>query len=305
MSADRDASNPNNLTNKTRNVLLIRGSREMGQQLQQLEKLFDPKVWKINYAQDNATALELATAESFDLIVTSTRTTGAEGVALLRRLRMARPHTRLIILTERRVSGDVLNALRYHAFSFFSVPVATEHLRTLIEDVMKEPVWDDGIEFIHGTTEYVVLVVRCDRGTLDRLEQFMSEYAALPKAENEEVAFAFREIVTNVIEQGKFDSEQFVEVCYLTSKRQVTCRIAASGTGFSLHEALKEAKRRSVEELSAIQMRRDDESIPPGLGILIAQKFVDELIVSEKGNEVFLIKYLPRVGNAQSNSSHC
>ena len=68
--------------------------------------------------------------------------------------------------------------------------------------------------------------------------------------------------------------------------------IAASGTGFSLHEALKEAKRRSVEELGAIDMRIEDESIPPGL---VAQKFVDEFIGSEKGNEVFLIKYLPRV----------
>ena len=71
--------------------------------------------------------------------------------------------------------------------------------------------------------------------------------------------------------------------------------IAASGTGFSLHEALKEANRRSVEELGAIQERREDEGIPPGLGILVAQKFVDEFIGSEKGNEVFLIKYLPRV----------
>ena len=115
MAANQDASNPNNLTNETRNVLLIRGSSEMDEQL---EKLFDPDVWKISYAQDNATALELAAAEAFDLIVKSTRTTGAEGVALLRRLRMARPHTRLIILTERKVSGDVLNALRYHAFSF-------------------------------------------------------------------------------------------------------------------------------------------------------------------------------------------
>jgi hypothetical protein len=38
----------------------------------------------------------------------------------------------------------------------------------------------------------------------------MSGCVALPKVENEEVAFAFRqfrEIVTNVMEQGKFDSE--------------------------------------------------------------------------------------------------
>ena len=42
-SADRDASNPGNLTNKTLNVLLIRGYGEMDQQL---EKLFDPDVWR-------------------------------------------------------------------------------------------------------------------------------------------------------------------------------------------------------------------------------------------------------------------
>jgi hypothetical protein len=52
-------------------------------------------------------------------------------------------------------------------------------------------------------------------------------------------------------------------------------------------------------------MRREDEGVPPGLGILIAQKFVDELIGSEKGNDVFLIKYLPLVGESSANSSHC
>lgn len=35
--------------------------------------------------------------------------------------------------------------------------------------------------------------------------------------------------------------------------------------------------------------------IPPrGLGILMARKFVDELVFNEKGNEAFLIKYLPK-----------
>ena len=39
---------------------------------------------------------------------------------------------------------------------------------------------------------------------------------------------------------------------------------------------------------------KEGELPPGGLGILISQKFVDELIFSEKGNEVFLIKYLPQ-----------
>ena len=63
MSADRDASNSTKVTNKTLNVLLI---REYGEMDQQVEKLFDRDVWKISYAQDNKTALELATARAFD-----------------------------------------------------------------------------------------------------------------------------------------------------------------------------------------------------------------------------------------------
>ena len=69
------------------------------------------------------------------------------------------------------------------------------------------------------------------------------------------------------------------------------------GTGFSLREALKEAKLKSEKEWGAIQTGGANESVPPGLGILMAERFVDELICSEKGNEVFLIKYLPKVEN--------
>lgn len=294
MSANRDSSNGKDSTNKTtktRKVLLIRGP---GDKDPKLEKLFDPGVWTVIYAPDNEAALELAMAEAFDLIITSARTTGAEDVVLLQRLRVTRPHTRLIILTKKKVRGDVLSALRYHAFSFFSAPVATEDMRALIENAMSEPVWDNGIELVHGTPDYVVLLVRCDRGTLDRLEQFMREAVPLPRVENEEVAFAFREIVMNAMEYGgKFAPEQFVEVLYLRSKRQITCRVKDPGTGFPLQEALVEAKRKSLVEQAVIRVRRENEGVPRGLGILMAQKFVDEIVYSEKGNEVFLIKYLP------------
>jgi anti-sigma regulatory factor (Ser/Thr protein kinase) len=38
---------------------------------------------------------------------------------------------------------------------------------------------------------------------------------------------------------------------------------------------------------------RDAKGLRPGgYGVLLAQKFVDELIYDEKGNEVLLVKYL-------------
>lgn len=257
-----------------------------------LSCLFEQPAWEVGYATDNESALEKATQEPYDLIVTNAATSGPEDVVLLRRLRNVRPHTRLIILAKEKTPGDVLNALRYHAFSYFTVPVPREDLRQLIENAMREPVWDDGIELLQGTQEYVVLAVRCDLGTLDRLMQFVRAGVNLPETEKEEVAFAFREIVLNAMEHGgKFDEERFVEICYLKSKRQVTCRVKDPGDGFSLEEVREAQKRRPLPEAEGT---KDSDGEMEGLGILLAQHYVDELIYNEKGNEVFLVKWLDR-----------
>jgi len=272
-----------------RKVLLIEPQAGSGGAL---ESLFEKPSWEVSYAQDNEAALELARAEAFDLIVTNAATSGTEDVVLLRKLRNARAHTRLIILTQQKMPGDVLNALRYHAFSYFTVPVAREDLRVLIDNIVNGPAWDDGIELLQGTSQYVVLAVRCEIGTLDRLVQFVRAGVDFPEAEKEEVAFAFREIVLNAMEHGgEFDPEKFVEVCYLKSKRQVTCRVKDPGAGFSLEEVLSAEKRRPLPEVDA---EGESEMDLGGLGILLARHYVDELIYNECGNEVFLVKWLDK-----------
>jgi anti-sigma regulatory factor (Ser/Thr protein kinase)/CheY-like chemotaxis protein len=257
-----------------------------------LESLFDKPLWEVSYAEDNEAALEQSKKEAFDLIVTNAATSGTEDVVLLRRLRSVRPHTRLIILTKQKMPGDVVNALRYHAFSYFTVPVPREDLRQLIDNVMHDPVWDDGLELLQGTPEHAVLAVRCDLGTLDRLMQFTRAGLNFPEAEKEEVAFAFREIVLNAMEHGgKFDPSKYVEVCYLKSKRQVTCRVKDPGDGFSLEEVLDAEKRKPLPDVDGPGAAEPELE---GFGILLAKHYVDELIYNESGNEAFLIKWLDR-----------
>jgi DNA-binding response OmpR family regulator len=276
-----------------RRVLVIEPSPESNVNL---AELFDQSVWAVSYADDNETALDMAKAEAFDLILTNAATTCTDDVVMLQRLRMVRPHTRVIILTKEWLPGDILEAIRNHAFSYFTVPIAMEDLRDLIKSALEQPVWDDGIEMIQGNLEYVVLAVRCDLGTLERLMQFMRESVVLPQVECEEVAFAFREIILNAMEHGgKFDPGQFVEVCFLKAKRMVMCRVKDPGQGFSLQEIQEvEIAEPLAKHARQVQAGETMEIPPRGLGILIARKFVDELIFNEKGNEAFLIKYLPR-----------
>jgi anti-sigma regulatory factor (Ser/Thr protein kinase) len=272
-----------------RKVLLIEPHASRGGAL---ESLFDARAWEVRYAPDNESALEKVKMEPFDLVVTNAATSGPEDVLLLRKLRCVRPHMRLIILTKQKTPGDVVDALRYHAFSYFTAPVPQEELRTLIDDIVNGPAWDDGIEMLHGTSQYVALAVRCDLATLDRLVQFVREGVDVPEVEKEEVAFAFREIVFNAMKYGgKFDPEKFVEICYLKSTRQITCRVKDPGDGFSFEEVLDAEKSRPLPEMDR---RRESEGDLGGLGILLARHYVDELIYNENGNEVFLVKWLDR-----------
>jgi len=279
-------------SDRRRHALLIEPSPEKNNEL---TGLFDDSVWDVHYAKDNTSALLLAQEDTFDLILTNSETTCAEDVEMLRKLRVARPHTRVIILTKQWMQGDILKAIRNHAFSYFTLPIAKPDLRDLIEHAVEEPVWDDGIETIQGTLQHVALAVRCDLRTLDRLTQFLRESLLLPPQESEDVALAFREVVMNAMEHGgRFDPEKFVEIAYLRSKRMVMCRVKDSGDGFSLDEIrVAEITGPLVDYASQTRGGADVELPVCGLGILIAQKFVDELIFSEKGNEVFLIKYLP------------
>ena len=279
-----------------RKALLIEHSQEANTEL---AGVFDQTVWALTYAADNEAAMQLAQAQSFDLILTNAATTCAEDVQMLRELRAVRPHTRVIILTREWMPGDILQAIRNHAFSYFTLPIAKEDLRVIVEHAVEEPAWDDGIEMLQGTLEHISLAVRCDLATLERLTQFMRESVVLPPVECEEVAFAFREILMNAMEHGgRFDPQKFVEIGYLRTKRQVLCRVKDPGEGFSMDEIQAAEITGPLADYAEQTLGGKDAELPVcGLGILIARKLVDELVFSERGNEVFLIKYLPQEGS--------
>jgi anti-sigma regulatory factor (Ser/Thr protein kinase)/ActR/RegA family two-component response regulator len=272
-------------------ALIVDSSPEINQLL---DNLFSAEEWEIHRAKDNHDALRLAQEHPYDLIVTGERTSGQEDIELLRRLRMVRPHTRLIILTDEFTPGDVLGSIRERAFSYFTRPFSTEKFAEMIRIAMSEPFWDDGIEILSATPNWVRLAVRCDLVTANRLLQFYREASGLPDVETEEVAGAFREILLNAMEHGgKFDPSKHVEVGYVRTQRMVLCKVKDPGTGFSLEELKHSALANPPDQPFLHMAERENRGLRPGgFGILMSKKLVDDLIYNDKGNEVLLIKYL-------------
>ena len=250
--------------------------------------------WKIVYAADNQSALTMLKAKPYDLVLTGEQSSGAQDVDLLRRIRIVRPHVRLIIITSESTPADVIAAMRERAFSYFSQPYSIDTFEKMLLLATTSPIWDEGIEIRSATPELLHLVARCDRKTADRLVQFIHEVADLPMKERDAVGFAFREMLMNAIEHGAhFNATQHVEISYLRAKHMVLCRVKDPGEGFSLKEVPHAAIMNPASDpIRHAAIRQQEGLRPGGFGILMTQKIIDELIYGETGNEVVLIKYL-------------
>ena len=273
-------------------VLVVGASHQV---TEVLRGVLNPEQWVINHAPDNQGALKLVETRFFDLIVTGAKTSGREDVELLRKIRRLRPHIRLIILTDESTPADVIASMRERAFSYFSLPFSATSLADIVRIATREPCWDDGIEVVSATPEWISVIARCDQGTADRLVRFFEEISDLPEPEKEDVATAFREMLLNAIEHGgNFDPTQYVEISYVRTQKIILCRIKDPGQGFSLEEIHHAAADNPVYDPIRHTLVREAQGLRPGgYGILLARHYVDELIYAEKGNEVLLIKHLP------------
>jgi DNA-binding NarL/FixJ family response regulator len=259
-----------------------------------LSSILTPAGWTIQIVQDNKAVLGLVKTRPYDLIITGEKTPAREDVALLQEIRRVRAHTRMIILTDDSTPADVIASMREHAFGYFSKPFSLESLAEMVRMVTEGPCWDDGIEVLSATPSWIRLAVRCEAKTADRLLQFLSEIADLPDREKCEVGMAFREMLLNAIEHGgRFDPHQYLDISYVRANRMVMCRIKDPGQGFSLDEIQHAAIANPPDDPLQHFACRDERGLRPGgFGVLMARHLVDELIYSEKGNEVMLVKYL-------------
>ena len=282
-------------------ALLIEGDPEIERALREL---LEPEGWEIVLTGNHASALEQVKLRHFSLIVTAGRTSGADDVELLRKMRRFHPHTRMIIVTDESTPRDALDSMREGAFSYFAKPFSIESFKEMVVIAMKSPCWDDGIEVASATPDWINLHVRCDRNTADRLLQFMREIADLPERERHEAGVAFREMLLNAMEHGgQFDPQQYVEISYVRTRKLVACRIQDPGRGFSLEELQHAALSNPPEDpLRHASLREELGLRPGGYGLLLARHLVDELLHNEQGNEVFLVKYLDRARASAASS---
>ena len=186
--------------------------------------------------------------------------------------------------------------MREGVFSYFSAPFHASELADMVHEATGAPCWDDGIEVLSWTPSSVRLAARCDIATANRLVQFLhgDRDISIPEAGREAFVAAFREVLLNAMEHGgHFDPSQYVEISFVRMRRALVCRVKDPGKGFALEDLRHAAVNSPPDDLlSHLAVREAQGLRPGGFGLLMAKTLVDELIYSERGNDVLLVKYI-------------
>jgi len=246
-------------------------------------------------ATGEADALRRLRGRSCDLVITSPHTTISHDLALLSEMREVRPGLKTILLAPEAATEDVIAALRASVFAVFAFPHDPSEVASMAHRALDAGTWQDGIEVRSAQPDWLSMRVDCRRLSAERVMTFLRELRPdIPEEARDEALTGFREVLLNAMEHGgQFDPDKVVEISAVRTARTIVYYVRDPGPGFK-RSGIEHAASDELDADPIAHMEKRDElgMRPGGFGMLITKKVVDEMIYSEQGNEVILIKHL-------------
>ena len=257
----------------------------------------------LEYSAGHADTLQRLRKRSFGVVITSPDSELDEDLALLEEMRTIRPGVKCIVLASHSTPDEVIAALRARVFGCFTPPFDAYDIANLARRAATDSQWREDIQILSARPGWVSVRVNCRLVTAERLMSFAKELnSQLPENTRQDIMQALREILMNSMEHGAaFNPEQVVEVTCIHTGRAMVFYLRDPGSGFR-RESLSHAAIADPSDnpTNHIVEREQEGMRPGGYGLLVAGGTVDELIYSEIGNEVLLIKYLDSASNIKT-----
>jgi CheY-like chemotaxis protein len=249
----------------------------------------------VSTAADGMTALRAIQKKKFDLVLLDIWMPKMTGLGLLGHLHGEKYIPKIVVMTSDQTSDTLLDALRGRVYQYLKKPLDATTLLTTVENALSTSPEVPAIEVISANSQWVELMVPCERSVVSRVQSFLMHMDVdLPPDIIEKVGYAFRELLNNAIEWGgHLDPNLKVRVSYIKTKKLLMYRLDDPGPGFNLEDLKHAAINNPLDNPMAHMQEREAKGLRPGgLGLMLTQQLVDELVYNEKRNSVVLIKYL-------------
>jgi CheY-like chemotaxis protein/anti-sigma regulatory factor (Ser/Thr protein kinase) len=249
----------------------------------------------VSTASDGIGALRAIQKKKFDLVLLDIWMPKLTGLGLLGKLQSEKQIPKIIVMTTDKTSETVLSALRGRVYQFLIKPLDADMLLLTVESALSAHPSAPPIEIISAEPHWIELLVPCEQSVVQRVQSFLLHMENdLPPDVIEKVGYAFRELLNNAIEWGgRLDPNLKVRISYVRTKKMLMYRLDDPGPGFKLEDLSHAAVNNPQEDPIAHMKVREEKGLRPGgLGLLLTQQMVDELVYNESRNSVVLVKYL-------------
>ena len=260
---------------------------DLEQQLTSLQCSFD-------HAAGSADALRQLREIPYAVVITDPNTSIREDLALVDEIWRVRPGVRLILLAPSGTPEDLIAVLRRRVFLCQVAPFNATEIARYAASAMEADNSNLGIEVLSADRDWISVRMNSDLLNADRLTAFFRQFQmTMPERPPGEMMVAFEEILQNAIEHGaQNDPSKLLEIAAVRTARAFVFYISDPGKGFHPDALPHAAISYPPEHMTGhIEIRKRSGMRPGGYGILIASGIVDEMIYSEVGNEVLLIKH--------------
>jgi len=262
---------------------------------QMLRGILKAAKFEVSTASDGAAALRALRKKKIDLVLLDIWMPKMSGLDVIAQLQCETCLPKIIVMTSDQTPETMLRVMRDHVYHYVSKPLEESSLLQMTRDALSSEPLVPPIEVLSAKPNWVELLVPCDRSVVNRVRNFMHRLESdLPPDVRDRVGYAFTELLNNAIEWGgRLDPNLKTRISFVRTQRMLIYRIDDPGPGFRLEE-LKHAAVNNPDEdpLAHARVREEKGLRPGGLGILMTQQLVDELVYNESRNEVLLVKYL-------------
>jgi ActR/RegA family two-component response regulator len=242
----------------------------------------------------DASAIRRLRREQFDVVITDPETTIDEDLALLDEVRDLSPGVKAIVLAPITTPEEVIAALRARVFVCLSAPHDPQQIALFAARAAADADWRMDIEVLSAQPEWVSLRVNCRALTADRVLSFLDElHSEVPHDLRQDLMAAFREVLLSAMATSKaFNEFKVVEVSAVRTQRTLVFHVRDMVSPYHrrarAHDAAAGVQTTSVMDKSDANQ---PAIVQAPYASLLTQHIVDELIWSELGNDILLIKH--------------